>query len=447
MADFNIDLEEVRRAIHPDTRNDNKNSNNRSDILEALDNMPHEEVLSYINFEESNDFTGSIPSFDAFLELANPIGNLKKAGTNNLYGINHRQFKEAVPENRDVYGLTFFTRPQLNLMGNNIRRNRKFYPLLNTNPVSVHRYVRGMLDPRLGQMLNWEFKNEDALTEEVFRKYGNTWGDWAKELAAMTFRQNITDCPLVDPHLGFIPILTNNLLSLTGWPDISMESYTSEQGHRREQWIMVDSPYEYLEAFDLTAAFRNTRDEPILLMFQIWELYMSQVFEGMVMPYLDFVTNNEIDYNTRIYRFVLDETKTFIKKCAACGAAFPTSVPTGKMFDFSDEATYNLSNKEIDITFKCVGADYNDYVTLNEFNYVSAIFSPDMRAMMRGEEHNLVKIPRGLLTLLNHRGYPYVNMYTLELEWWISRNSKDLNRILRYIKPNLPNRKNYWYNR
>lgn len=405
---------------------------------DRFDNLPPQAILEHFNYEDDlSDGGKPIPNLDTFLELTQPMGNPKRAGTNTLYGINHRNFKPPVPENRDVYGLTFFTRPQLNLSSLNLRRNRKFYPLLTTNEVSIHRYVRNMLDPRLGMKnLNYDWREEAGgrsrheSDDKIYNQY----------LQLRKSQSDIT-CPLVDENLGFIPILTNNLLSLTGWPDISLNAYSSEQGHKREQWIMVDSAYEFLEAFNLSAVFRNTRDEPILLMFQIWEYYMAQVFEGMINPYLDMIANNEMDYNTRIYRFVLDESKRFVKKTAACGAAFPVNVPTGKMFDYSDEETYNRSIKEIDISFQCVGADYNDYATINEFNFVSAMFCSDMRKVVNGEtDNNMVQIPRSLLVMLNHRGYPFIDPYTLELKWYISKDSQDLAKVMRHLKRTVLNK-------
>ena len=52
-----------------------------------------------------------------------PLGSVERAEVNNLYGINHRQINAALPMNKDVQGLTFFVRPQLNLLQDNIRNN------------------------------------------------------------------------------------------------------------------------------------------------------------------------------------------------------------------------------------------------------------------------------------------------------------------------------------
>ena len=78
-----------------------------------------------------------------------PVGSVDRAIGNNLYGINHRQVAGMVPINKDLYGLTFFVRPQLNLHSNNVRNLRLLYPLLNKNTNSIQRFTRCTLDPRL----------------------------------------------------------------------------------------------------------------------------------------------------------------------------------------------------------------------------------------------------------------------------------------------------------
>lgn len=385
--------------------------NNNKEVWNRLNTMPTEELLNSIDY-------GAIPDYETYMDVTQMSKSLKRAGTNNMYGINHRSQKAAVPENRDVYGLTFFTRPQLNLNTYNCRRNRKFYNLLSTRGTSIQRYIRCTLDPRLGLEGSNEVLN-----------YG------ISGTASSAYNLNIKS-PLVDPNMGFIPILTNNLISLFGWPDMALPHYESKAGLKNEQWILADGFIDIFQAYALDATFRNTRDEPILLLFQTWERYIANVFEGNMMPYMDMMVNNEIDYNTRIYRLVLDETRSIVKKIAACGAAFPVSVPMGKMFDYSDEANFNTTQKEITIQFQCVGADYNDDITVEEFNWVSAIFNPEMRNMKYGKEHNMVKIPNGMLQLLNNRGYPWIDEVTLELSWWVNQSSLDFNKILKYLDMN-----------
>ena len=77
-----------------------------------------------------------------------PIGTVNSSITNNIYGINHRQVRALIPTNKEVYGFTFFVKPQLNLQSNNIRNLRLLYPLLNNNKLSIQTVARCNLDPR-----------------------------------------------------------------------------------------------------------------------------------------------------------------------------------------------------------------------------------------------------------------------------------------------------------
>jgi len=344
----------------------------------------------------------SISTLDELLESTQPIGSIEKALSNNLYGINHEQTKGVLQENRDTYGFTFFTRPQLNLSSPNLRNIRPLYNLLTNNEFTIHRYVRNTLDPRLARP-------------------GGPDKDSIKS-------------PLVDESNGFIPILTNTIKNVSGWPDIVAPSFASSSGVRKEQWAIMDGSIEIYEAFDLDCTFRNIKNEPTIMLFQTWLYYMAKVFEGMMSPYIDMISNNEIDYNTRIYRLILDESKRFVTKIAATGASFPVNVPTGKFFDYTDENKYNMQTKDINIRFKCLGAMYNDPILIKEFNEVSAIFNSDVRNLLTGKNNNLEEIPYDLLKYTNNRGYPIINPTTYELKWYLSKSSITYKTLSKLVK-------------
>jgi len=348
---------------------------------------------------------------NTFINTTQPIGSIDKAIGNTLYGINHQQVKNFTPPNKDVYGLTFFTRPQLNLQDFNLRKDRYFYNLLSKEPDSIQRYIRVMLDPRL------------SYDQNLF-----------KTIPGPEKVQGPVLSNLVDPHMGFIPLFSNTVKSVSGWPDIVMPSFTSKPGITREQWILADGPVEIYEAFDLNVNFRNIINDPMSMMLNTWLRYMANVFNGNMAPYLDYIAQNRIDYNTRVYRIVLDTTRRFVKKIAATGVSFPTNDPTGKSFDFNDAVNYNDQTKNINVRFRSIGASYNDPRLYLEFNEVSAIFNPDIRNMLHGKSHNLEKIPHQMLGMLNHRGYPIINIDTNELEWYIAKDSPIYQKILSLTK-------------
>jgi len=340
-------------------------------------------------------------SLDEYFQ-STPIGSVERAIGNNLYGFNHRQIPGLVPSNKDTYGLTFFTRPQLNLQAENIRNVRLFYPLLTEELLSVQRFVRCTLDPRL--MAGYKVYN---VNQELKRAIPPI------------------NCMLVDNTQAFIPVLTNNVNTVSGWPDVVAPVFTSDNGLYNEAYSMVDGITRYYESFDLDVNFRNTKGDPILYMFYIWLHYTSLVFENKLTPYMDYTTNNRIDYNTRIYRLVLDKDKRVVTKIAATGVAFPISVPTGSFFDYNHEKPYNDQNKDLSIRFRCLGAEYLDDILIKEFNMTVGIFKPEMRNDATRNQH-MVLIDDTELLHFNNRGYPRINPSTYVLEWWENKSSYSL---------------------
>lgn len=313
--------------------------------------------------------------------------------TNSFFGINYMQTPLPVPINKDHYGLVFFTRPQLNLQSRNLKNVRKYYPLLTTETLSVHRAVRCYLDPRL------------QVLEQTIDASGETMG---------------LKCPLVDPTNAFIPLLTNHIDSISGFPDILLPIYNSPEGQYRESHSMVDGTAANYSAYNITATFRNSRGDPITKIFDFWEHYISHVFEGLLAPYPDMMIANVLDYNTRIYRLILDPSKRTVVSIGACGAAFPFNVPRGTQFDFNAEKPYNDANAKVQIQFQANGAIYDDEILVWSFNRVVGAFNPGMRSADT-RASSMMRIPGDFMEVFNCRGYPYINPTTRELEWYTTK--------------------------
>lgn len=314
-----------------------------------------------------------------------PIGDIDRAMGLTFHGINHRQTHNPVPINTDGYGLVFFTRPQLNFGDGNLRAERKLLPLMTKAPASIQRIIRCYLDPRL-----------------QYLKIG-------------------IDCPFVDEFNPFIPLLTNHCLSTSGWPDPVHDTYTSKPGAYKEEFGYVNSNLDNYGAFQINATFRNMQGDPINALFRAWTIYQANVFEGIMVPYPDFIAWNIIDYNTRIYRLVLDKSKRFIQKIACTGAAFPLSQPIGHAFDFDSSKPINSSMDQIQIPFRCFGVRYNDPIIMHNFNRAVQIFNPAMRPNLRPSLMREVGMAE--LSYFNNQGYPYIDMETSELKWFVDANS------------------------
>lgn len=313
-----------------------------------------------------------------------PLGDMKNTISRNIRGINHRQIAQPLMPNMDHYGLTFFTRPDLNLATANIRRSRMFTDMLTEVPRSVPRIVRCLLDPSLQHR-----------------------------------SVNPISCPLVDANSPFIPILTNNLVSCSGFPDLDVPLWTSTEGYQREQYAQVQGGLLFNGTTDLSCTFRNIDGDLIGYLFFIWCLYMAEIYlvnEGMS-PKLYNIMSHTKDYETRIYRLRMDRNNKHVTRIMAANACIPYTLSTGQDADFdSKQGMHHIA--ESNYSFKAQGIIYNDPILIYEFNDIVETFNPLMSDDRR--DKYMVQVPYQLLDTINTYGTPRINPMTMELEWYLS---------------------------
>lgn len=387
------------------------NQTNLDNTEKSIDQLLHR---SNDELTQIQRIINDVSEKSSYGNIANNIGRA-------FYGFNHRGIPGLIPINKDYHGLTFFTRPDLNLSEGNLRTDRKMTRLLAGADFSMERIIRCTLDPHLTNGIT----NEGVQVVPMVRTPD-----------------------FIDNKQAFIPILTNTLLSLPGWPDDSNATFSSEPGVYGEVYGFIDGPPDILGTYDLTANFRNIIGDPITKMFYYWSRYAKLVHEGMrLVPYGENIVENRIDYNTRIYRLVLDETKQFVTEISACGASFPLSSPTGAKFNFESDKPLNDNNDQISIPFRCFGFIVYDDILIKEFNEVVCEFNPAMKDDKRETSSGYIKIPLWALQTLNNYGYPRIDPYTRELEWWVHeqsvfghffQNDDDIRMVDPYFKRNLP---------
>lgn len=309
------------------------------------------------------------------------MGAMEQAIYQNFYGLNRFSGTPYAPLNRTSNGFVFFTRPRMYLSYDNITQVRTLTPMLTRNENGIMRALRAYLDP-VGA-----------------RQAGGH------------------SSPMVNPYNPFIPLLSNNLLTLSGWPEMIVDTFTADAGIYKEEWSIADGFSRIFGTYELTANFRNIQGDPISWIFHFWTQYMLQIKEGVLNPRPEQLLDNEIDYDTRIYRLIMDKTWTYVEKIAACGAAFPVSNNMAQQFDYDVNKPISEGPDEISVTFRCMGADYNDPISLLEFNMTGELFDYRLRDQFRNQYYHQVKPEEALL--MNHRAIPRINPHTMELEWWI----------------------------
>jgi hypothetical protein len=224
------------------------------------------------------------------------------------------------------------------------------------------------------------------------------------------------ECPFVDKLNPFIPILTNTCESMSGFPDLALNTFGSKPGMHKESYVQYDDIAKSAETIDIECTFKGVLSDPITWLFYIWEMYGALVFEGILMPYMDYIGENWIDYQTRIWRLVMDKSNTYVTKIAATGPAIPISLPLGTFFDFDVDTPYNDQAKSISVRFRCMGVESLDDVLVDDFNRTTFMFNPNMKDAVRSKHY--VKVPAMHKASFNHLAYPYINPNSYELEWW-----------------------------
>lgn len=320
------------------------------------------------------------------------IGSLDKAIGLNVAGIDQTQNPAAIPRNKEHHGFVFWTRPQLNMQNDNIRNWRLMYDLLTTNEFSLERFCRCMLDPRLG--VNYSYNNSVSA---------------------------VIQTPLVVNDNPFISFMTNNCISLTGWPEQILTTHTSKPDVYQGTHTSANGVVRNFGKYTLNATFRNTHNDPLIKLIHYWMLYTAAVTTtGELRPYADFEQYDVMDYNTRIYRIVLDPKKERVTKMFACGAAIPVANAVSVAADYNRERPYSDQNKDLTIPFECDGMIVMDPILVYSFNGVVEGFCPEMKDASRARD--MVKLDPILYNYFRHIVYPRIEPSTYEFNWWVKRD-------------------------
>ena len=331
-------------------------------------------------------------------------GSTNSSLTDILRGPNTRNVGLPVQSNQDNQGYTFFPRPMCNLHPDNVAASRVLNYLADVNPKSMGSVIRQYLT-----------------TQKLNTKYG------------------IPPSELVDSEQAFIDILGNTLKNLSGFPDHLATFFTSDEGNAKETYSWVDSRAPIYGSFDLSASFWNIDSDIVTKLLTAYHFYTGNIAYGTMVRFKEFIAYNIIDYQTRIYRIILDKTKSKVLKIACTGPAMFGTPADGGAFNYSSDNVLAVDNQEISVQIKFNSVRYNDPLIVDDFNRTVAFHNPLMHAsnlaIIRGAGGNgsMVLLDKEEVKLMSNRSFPYihqldqdtiapdgtrVNKGDLVLEWW-----------------------------
>lgn len=247
-----------------------------------------------------------------------------------------RYGSSAVQLNAEMVGLTFFTRPHINLTTQSLRQDRTL-AMLDT------------LDP-----LSWMFSLRCNL-DSVFAR-----SPQGRDSAAL--------CPWFNDETPFNVPLSNMLVGMSGWPDFNVEYETTEPGYFMEDMTLVRGSDWGRRTYDISCTFRDIQGGYLMAYIYYWLAAMALQMDGTIVPYPADREANRLNYTCSIYRFILDPSMRTITKWSKATGCYPASVPIGDVFNFGPGDSFVHTSQQFTVPFKANHIRYMDPIQLQNFN-------------------------------------------------------------------------------
>lgn len=265
--------------------------------------------------------------------------------------------------NQELVGYTFITRPHLNMSTSNLRQSRQMQ-LFDTLDRNTYGYaIRSCLDP--------VFASASIDSNKDFIDYRNP----------------------------FIVPMTNCLQALSGWPDYTIETETTEGGYFSEDLTFVRGSDRCARTYDLTATLRDIPGGYMFALLLAWTTFMAEVTRGTMVAYPWDIDSNRLCYTSSIYRFVTDPSKRYITRWAKATGCFPRAIPVGDIFNFGEGEWYVESTKQYSVPFVANHVSYMDPAVFLDFNRLVRRYCTNV--------DSLQVCPEG--AMYNYRGIPYID--------------------------------------
>ena len=296
----------------------------------------------------------------------------KLYGYQNILSQHDRYGSSPVQVNKELVGMTFFTRPRLNMATRSIRQDRTLAMLDTLNPLSWMFALRCNLDSVFAQ------------SQPVSSLVGN--------------------CPWFNNTSAFNIPLSNLLLGMSGFPDFGVETETTESGYYCEDMTTVRGSDWGRRTYDITCTFRDIQGGYLMAYFYYWLRAMALQMDGTIVAYPDDREANRLNYTCSIYRFILDPYQKTIVKWSKATGCYPVNVPIGSCFDFGPGDSYIHASQQFTIPFRCNNVTYMDPLHLAAFNILVQRYA----GSALNTDSSRQKMP--IDAMYNFKGLPWVDL-------------------------------------
>lgn len=336
-----------------------------------------------------NPFTGEVdPNLKVWLNdifkengggsYLSPLGNI-------LHGIKILgNGIQLAPLADDTIGLMFMPRPVLNLSDENVSKSPRFAKLYKADANTLGGYIRGLLDYRVGRTYNH---------------------------------------PALDNKNAWLPLLTNLLRKSDGFPDLELESTSGQPGIRQETYQWIEGILETNGLLTINQTYKNVKGGILPYLFSVWEHYIPEVRLGDhgMEPYFEAQHQNYWDFDTRIFHLFMNPNMVNIESIYMTIQSVPSTHPQGSLasIDYEQNSRRGPGQDTYDIQFKSIGARADTFECIDAFNGSTTFFNPDMKDGRREKVYR--KLDPSEFLDHNFKAYPWINLNTMELEWWVTK--------------------------
>lgn len=266
-----------------------------------------------------------------------------------------------VPLNAMNYGYTFITRPRLNMTTGNLLQHPVMNTLRSDDPNSVGFMIRCLLDTRLSN--GWPIRIAGTVNNDEIRRFST---------------DIVERSGLVDRFNPFFTPLCNGLKGVSGWPDINLETETSEGDFHSGDFTYAKGSDMNNRTTEFSLEFRDIQGSIILSIFHYWCLAIALQAKGVIMAYPDDIYEQRLNYTVSIYRFVTDVTRRHILWWSKATGCFPKSVPVGALFNLNRDEVTLSSAMNFSIPFTVNDVKYQDPGILFDFDTLVKRYCPDI---------------------------------------------------------------------